>query len=352
MTIGRTRLGPQCQGHKQTTDATADQLLLTCPIPFKHSATVDLWIIGIATSGDKLVEHSVHSVTRDGATATYIGEVSNGSYSSGAGAWVTTVDCTGTGLRVRVTGEAAHTIEWHCVARFEPSAVNVPIVWECATTDTTQSWTTRVTAGINYWFEWGDGNFDAFVGTGANQAPAHNYTAAGNYAVRIMIDDRATIARLSGGANGLRGMAPIAPGLTAIRELRFATNYISGGPPDTSACASLAELTLNGNALSGTIPSFTLNVALAQVYLYDNAFTDYTASTIAATCVDFRVHNNLLHQSAIDQILADFETGVAGRPAAGNIALGGTGNAAPSAAGLASKAAILAAKPAWTITHN
>jgi hypothetical protein len=104
--------------------------------------------------------------------------------------------------------------------------------------------------------------------------------------------------------------------------------------------------------MSGTIPSFTANVALVLFVGYTNAFTGYTASTIAATCVDFQVNNNLLPESAVDQILADFETGVAGRPAAGTISLGGTGNAAPSAAGLASKAAILAAKPGWTITHN
>jgi hypothetical protein len=34
------------------------------------------------------------------------------------------------------------------------------------------------------------------------------------------------------------------------------------------------------------------------------------------------------------------------------ITLNGTGNAAPSVAGLASRAAILAAKPAWTILVN
>jgi hypothetical protein len=59
---------------------------------------------------------------------------------------------------------------------------------------------------------------------------------------------------------------------------------------------------------------------------------------------------NLLPTSAVDAILADFETNVAARPATGTINL--TANAAPSAAGLASKAAILAVRPLWVITHN
>lgn len=328
MTIGRTQLGPQCQGHKQTTDATADQLLLTCPIPFKHSATVDLWIIGIATSGDKLVEHSVHSVTRDGATATYVGEVSNGSYSSGAGAWVTTVDCTGTGLRVRVTGEAAHTIEWHCVARFEPSAVNVPILAEWSTEDTTQSIQVGGAGGEHVYFDWGDGSFTDHTVVGWDTVN-HNYAAAGNYAVRISTNSPGTLTLLLAGAAGMRGSIDLITIMTGASRLGVNDQYISGSIPDLTPLVLLKAAYLQGNALAG-----------------------YAASTIAASCVNFQVHNNLLPQSAVDQIMADFLVGASGRPAAGAISLGGSGNAPLSAAGLASKAAFLAIQPAWVITHK
>jgi hypothetical protein len=375
MTIGRTRLGPQCQGHLQTTDATADQLLLEVPIPFKHSATVDVWITAVATTGERYAEHSVHSVSRDGATATYVGEVSNGSYSSGAGAWVTTVDCTGTGLRVRVTGEAAHTIEWHAVASFAPSAVNVPIVWECSATpyDSSMAFTSRVSAGSTVYYDWGDGSFDAVAGTGGDVATAHNYASAGHYAIRVSCTSHAAMLRLLAQSNQIAGTVPIWSG---ARWLSVYSNRLIGDIPDVSVAASLEYFhtsfqsgivgsipSLAGNAslqywqtyscgLSGTIPSLTANVALLYFRVYSNQLTGYTASTIAATCTDFQVQNNLLTEAAVDQIMADFLVGAAGRPAAGTISLGGSGNAPLSAAGLASKAAFLAIRPGWAITHN
>ena len=91
----------------------------------------------------------------------------------------------------------------------------------------------------------------------------------------------------------------------------------------------------------------------SRINIEDNAFTARTAGTQATTC-DLWVGrtNAFSHAAAIDSILADFATNAAARPVLGGIYLTGETNATPSAGGLASKAAILAAKPAWTIVHN
>ena len=149
----------------------------------------------------------------------------------------------------------------------------------------------------------------AFVGTGASQTVSHTFGAGPNYA----------------------------------------TYFTLGGPEEW---ATLTHFDCHGLGLTGDTPSLTASAALINIVLSSNAFTGYTASTIAATCVYFTASNNLLTEAAVDQILADFATGIAGRPAVGQIILNGTGNAAPSAAGIASRNAILAAKPGWTVTVN
>jgi len=197
------------------------------------------------------------------------------------------------------------------------------------TSDTTQSTTIRVTADKAYYVDWGDGTVEAFAGDGSNQGVTHNYTASMPQTQTWSVADPTTIERFQCGSNGLTGSIP---SLTAYTALEY--------------------FYCDDNLLSGSVPSLTANVALEFLSLHTNALTGYTASTISATLANFSIINNNLTQGAVDQILADFETGVAGRPASGTIALGGTGNSAPSAAGLASKANILIAKPGWTISHN
>lgn len=241
--------------------------------------------------------------------------------------------------------------------------------------DATQSTTVRLDVGAVYSIDWGDWLTDYGVGNGANQVVAHNYAVAMPREQRWVFDDPTELQRFQCQTNGLTGSIPdlaaytsltrftcftnlltgSIPSLTANTLLTYfhcATNQLTGSIPSLAANTLLTYFACHANLLSGSIPELTNNTALATFYCVDNNLTGYTASTIAATCILFAITDNLLPESAVDQILADFETGVGARPAAGNISLGGTGNTAPSATGLASRTAILAAKPGWTITQN
>lgn len=118
MSLGRAIMGPQKSDTVQTTDATANVLLLECPIPDNFAGFVHLAIEGIH-SVDSLYYDGVHAVSRNGVGATYLNAVGTPDrVDNGSAAWVLTIDCSGVNLRVRVQGELAHTVNWSCVASF------------------------------------------------------------------------------------------------------------------------------------------------------------------------------------------------------------------------------------------
>lgn len=271
--------------------------------------------------------------------------------------------------------------------------------WTVTTTDTTQNWTMRLTSGAVYVFDWGDGQQTWHTGTGADQAIAHTYASAGTYSIKLYAQP-SNILRLTNSSNSLSGtledleqcvsqdllyafsnnLSGTIPSLTKFPAMKWfnvsvnaftgtlpvtlagspllsyfivTTNPGVGGTmPITSGNPALTLLLCSSLNLSGSIKSITNNTALSSLQCAANNLTAYEASVISTTCIDFQAQSNALTQSAVDQILADFETNVAARPAAGTIVLNGGTNAAPSAAGLASKAAILLAKPGWTILNN
>jgi hypothetical protein len=193
------------------------------------------------------------------------------------------------------------------------------------TTDITQAWTIRATAGSPYTFLWGDGTSTAGVGNGANQAIAHNYAGAGTYQIRV-------------------GLVP-----ADLIVLYCHTNSLTGSIPDLSANVDLVNFWCHTNSLTGSIPDLSANVDLVNFSCNTNSLTGYTASTIAATCTTFNASANALDLAAVDQILVDFTTGAGGRPAAGTINLSGGTNAVPTAA--VKNAAVLAL-PGWSIVTN
>ena len=252
-----------------------------------------------------------------------------------------------------------------------PGTIPEPF-WTVTTTDTTQNWSIALPAGKVYVVDWGDGQQTWHTGTAALQAIAHTYASAGTYTIKVYLDPTvltyayANSNSLSGSApnlantsalvnfrcttNTLVGSLPVSPS-AGVLELHFNANQFSGSIPDLSTNVALKEFYCHTNLLTGNIPDLSANVALQYFYCYGNQITGYTPSVLSATFISFRADNNALTQAAVDAILADFATNVAARPAVGTINLSGGTNAAPSAAGLASKAAILLAKPGWTITH-
>ena len=117
MAIGDLIYGPQLSDTVQTTDATANVLLIEVPIPDNQMGICSLHITGDHWE-DNIVVDTLEGFTRDGAAAVYSGQIREDRHDNGSAAWAYTVDASGTNLRVRVTGEAAHTINWSCVPTF------------------------------------------------------------------------------------------------------------------------------------------------------------------------------------------------------------------------------------------
>ena len=152
------------------------------------------------------------------------------------------------------------------------------------------------------------------------------------------------------GGNQLTGSIPSLTSLTKIIFLYFYTNQLTGSIPSLSALTNLQRLWGFSNQLTGSTPSLTNNTKLNHFYFDNNQISNYTASTLALTLNYFRGNNNLLPSAAVNQILADFVTNLASRPAVGNIRLHGTGNQPPTGQGIIDKAAIIA--HGWTVLTN
>lgn len=151
-------------------------------------------------------------------------------------------------------------------------------------------------------------------------------------------------------ACNLTGVVPSLSHMTIVQRLRFADNPgLTGSFPSLSTMALLDWLYGYGCSFSGDIPTLSGNPILTRFYAYDNLLTGYAGGGVSATLGDFRAQNNLLTEAAVDALLADF---VAANKTTGTrtLNLGGTGNATPSAAGLADKA-ILQSR-GWTVTTN
>lgn len=150
--------------------------------------------------------------------------------------------------------------------------------------------------------------------------------------------------------NNLTGSLPDLLSNTLIVRFIVYNNNISGSVPDFGMNDVLEGYTAYENNISGNTPSMTNLISLCEFEFRDNNITGYTASIISLTCVNFIMNNNLLTQSAVDQILSDFNDNLALRPVSGKIYLHGTGNATPSAGGIVFKNNIIA--HGWTVLTN
>lgn len=136
------------------------------------------------------------------------------------------------------------------------------------------------------------------------------------------------------------------PSLTAAY---WSNNQFTGTLPSVAANTALTQYYCGGNQLTGNIHSLSSNTALTVWSGYTNQFAGWDGGTVSATLGEFKAANNLLPQATVDALLAAF---VAAGKASGTrvLELGGTGNATPSAAGLADKATLVSR--GWTVTTN
>jgi hypothetical protein len=105
-------------GRVQTTDATVTTLMsITCPNNIACEVEIKLAAFELAT-GDAKSWTLRYFVKNVGGTLTVAKHHESAYEDAGAAAWTAIADATGTTFRVRVTGEAAHTIVWQGTANF------------------------------------------------------------------------------------------------------------------------------------------------------------------------------------------------------------------------------------------
>ena len=149
--------------------------------------------------------------------------------------------------------------------------------------------------------------------------------------------------------NQLTGSIPSLSANTALTVFSCYNNQLTGSIPSLSANTALTYFYCYSNQLTGSIPSLSNNTALTQFYCGTNQLTGWAGGTVSATLGDFQAQDNLLPQATVDAILAAFVA--AGRSTGTRVLnLGGTGNATPSATGLADKATLVSR--GWTVTTN
>lgn len=150
------------------------------------------------------------------------------------------------------------------------------------------------------------------------------------------------------GVNQLTGVIPSLTGLTALTTFQCFTNQLTGSIPSLSGLTLLSIFRCDANQLTGSIPSLSGLTALTIFRCQDNQLTGFSGS-VEINLGDFQATNNLLTQFAVDAILAAFVA--AGRNSGTRVLnIGGTGNAAPSAAGITDKNTLISR--GWTVTTN
>jgi len=127
-------------------------------------------------------------------------------------------------------------------------------------------------------------------------------------------------------------------------------NTLTGSIPSLNDCTGLTYFNVSTNSLTGSIPTLQNNQQLAYFICNNNTLTGYTVvstGSLSPYLLYFNAQNNLLSQTAVDNILYDLN--VAGSYN-GTIILNGTGNSSPSAAGLITTSSL--ASKGWTVNVN
>ena len=161
------------------------------------------------------------------------------------------------------------------------------------------------------------------------------------------LDNNVALTTLYCYSNQLTGSIPNLDNNVALTQLHCYSNQLTGSIPSLDNNSALSVLHCYANQLTGSIPNLDNNSALSVLRCFSNQLTGYITAAIPITLLDFRAENNLLTESAVNQLLIDFDT--AGH-SGGVLNIGGAGNAAPTGAGLTAKANLQG--KSWTVTTN
>lgn len=100
-------------GSLQTTDATVTTIA-SQGVPTDVACQANVMVSAFeAATGDSRTWNLEYFVKNDSGVVTATKIAERGNYDAGASSWAAVCDVSGTTFRIRVTGEAAHTIDWH-----------------------------------------------------------------------------------------------------------------------------------------------------------------------------------------------------------------------------------------------
>jgi hypothetical protein len=190
--------------------------------------------------------------------------------------------------------------------------------------------------------------------TSANETTdldAQGLTTPTTVMLPISVATDTNITQIDCHADAIAGALPALSGLSSLTLVNFHSCRLVGSVSSVSGTANLQTSYLYNNLLTGSVPSLSTWSSLKDLRWYSNKITGYVGGGISATCGTIQLQNNLLIESAVDEILSDLVD--AGRTSGDGICvcnLDGTGNATPSAAGLADAATLVAR--GWTVTTN
>jgi Leucine-rich repeat (LRR) protein len=151
--------------------------------------------------------------------------------------------------------------------------------------------------------------------------------------------------------NQISGSIPSLSSNTLLTDFLCHGNYITGYLPSLSTLTDLDRFNCGNNLLSGLVPNLSQNIKLATFRGYANSFIGYDGTTVPKSLINFSLNGNFLPESEVDKILIAFKNAQATTPRnTGALELGGLGNAAPSAAGIAAKNILTSYL--WTVNTN
>jgi hypothetical protein len=158
-----------------------------------------------------------------------------------------------------------------------------------------------------------------------------------------------TLTYIDAGLNaGITGSVPSISGNLSMGIFQFGGCSLTGTIPNISVNTALTGYAVNNNNLVGAIPTLVSNTLLTFFNVASNFLTSVVGGfAVPAALKTIDMHSNLLPQAAVDAVLAAV---VLAGATGGTLNLGGTGNATPSAAGLADKATLITRT--WTVTTN
>ena len=149
-------------------------------------------------------------------------------------------------------------------------------------------------------------------------------------------------------SNQITGSIPNLSSNPALLTFYCHANQITGSLKSLSANTALTTFSCHTNQFTGSIPNLSANTALLTFSCHTNQLTGFSGGAIPSSITNFSAHNNLLTASAVNSILVACDT--AWGAGAKILSIGGTGNAAPTGAGITAKASLIS--KGHTVTTN